>query len=56
MVRNSLKSDIMLVDILGGKGLYIPFKLTWGHEIIDYDSEDYVELKNISSIKSWLER
>jgi putative hydrolase of the HAD superfamily len=54
MVGNSLKSDIMPVNNVGGKGIYIPFKLTWEHEIVKYNSEDYVQLKNISCIRSLL--
>ena len=54
MVGNSLKSDIMIVNNVGGKGVYIPFKLTWEHERVEYKSKDYVQLKNISCIRSWL--
>ena len=58
MVGNSLKSDILPVTKIGGKGIYIPFKLTWDLEKVDYNhcSKDYVELQNISLIKPWLEK
>ena len=54
MVGNSLKSDIIPVNNIGGKGIYIPFRLTWEHEKVKYTSEDFVELKNFSCIRSWL--
>lgn len=35
MVGNSLKSDIKPVTDLGGRGIFIPFRITWEHERID---------------------
>jgi putative hydrolase of the HAD superfamily len=32
MVGNSLKSDILPVLALGGRGVHIPYHLTWAHE------------------------
>ena len=58
MVGNSLKSDILPVTEIGGKGIYIPFQLTWELEKVDYDpkSKGYVQLDNISLIRAWLEK
>ena len=52
MVGNSIKSDILPVNNIGGKGIYIPFSHTWEHEIIDNACvpNDYVELDDISLI------
>lgn len=32
MVGNSVKSDILPVIALGGSGVHIPYRITWGHE------------------------
>ena len=58
MLGNSLKSDILPVTEIGGKGIYILFQLTWELEKIDYDakSKAYVQLDNISLIRAWLEK
>jgi putative hydrolase of the HAD superfamily len=32
MVGNSVKSDILPVLELGGSGVHIPYRITWGHE------------------------
>ncbi|HEY1794348.1 MAG TPA: HAD family hydrolase [Opitutaceae bacterium] len=32
MVGNSVKSDILPVLALGGSGIHIPYRITWGHE------------------------
>ena len=51
MIGNSLKSDILPVVNIGGKGIYIPFHTTWQHENISSDeikSKNYIEIKSIS--------
>lgn len=57
MVGNSLKSDILPVTEIGGFGIYIPFKLTWELEKVDYaaESTDFVQLDDISLIMPWLQ-
>jgi putative hydrolase of the HAD superfamily len=32
MVGNSVKSDILPVLELGGSGIHVPYRITWGHE------------------------
>jgi putative hydrolase of the HAD superfamily len=32
MVGNSVKSDILPVLALGGAGVHVPYRITWGHE------------------------
>jgi len=58
MVGNSLKSDILPVTKIGGRGIYIPFQLTWEFEKIDADHKikNYVQLENTSQIKLWIEK
>ena len=58
MVGNSLKSDVLPVKKIGGRGIYIPHKFTWKHEEIDstFDLEGVVELNAISALKVWLKK
>lgn len=58
MVGNSLRSDILPVVALGGRALYIPYHVTWEHEIVaDHDAsgQGYVELEHIGQLPGWLE-
>jgi putative hydrolase of the HAD superfamily len=32
MVGNSVKSDILPILALGGSGVHVPYRITWGHE------------------------
>ena len=56
MVGNSLKSDILPVNNLGGTGIYIPSNLTWDHEKIKIEEipENLITLKNISMLIPYL--
>tara|TARA_B100001057_G_C22654201_1_gene873320 strand:+ start:229 stop:945 length:717 start_codon:yes stop_codon:yes gene_type:complete len=58
MVGNSIKSDIIPVNNIGGKAIYIPFSHTWEHEITDteYISDDYVQLDDISLIIPFIKK
>ena len=54
MVGNSLKSDILPVLGIGGKGAHIPYKYTWEHDKIDMiDYSNFLKLKNISYLTSF---
>ena len=47
MVGNSLRSDIEPVVALGGWGVYMPYHVTWAHEMeteLDGDHPKYVEV------------
>lgn len=51
MVGNSLKSDIKPVVDLGGRGIYIPFRITWEHERIDdFESPRITRLERFSQL------
>jgi putative hydrolase of the HAD superfamily len=57
MVGNSLRSDILPVVALGARAVYIPYHLTWEHELVaDHDSsrQEYVELEHIGQLPRWL--
>jgi putative hydrolase of the HAD superfamily len=53
MVGNSLKSDILPVVELGGTAVYIPYHVTWDHEIITHPvTQTYLELSHIGHLPS----
>lgn len=37
MIGNSLKSDVLPVLNVGGHAFHIPYRVTWGHERIEYE-------------------
>jgi putative hydrolase of the HAD superfamily len=39
MVGNSVKSDILPVLALGGAGVHVPYRITWGHEEAEAPAE-----------------
>jgi len=58
MVGNSLKSDISPVINIGGKAIYIPYKLTWANEVVKNADlpRGYLHLEKISFIHSHLNK
>jgi putative hydrolase of the HAD superfamily len=53
MVGNSLKSDILPVVELGGTAVYIPYHVTWDHEIVTHPvTQTYLELSHIGHLPS----
>ena len=58
MVGNSLRSDILPVVELGGKAVYIPYEMTWAHEVVDAPQEGqaYYELEHIAQLPELLEK
>ena len=58
MVGNSLRSDIAPVVALGGRGVHIPYPLTWHHEQVPEDSmphEGWHRLASIAELGALLE-
>jgi putative hydrolase of the HAD superfamily len=58
MVGNSLRSDILPVIELGGHAVYIPYHITWAHEVVaisDEAEKGYFELADISLLPALLE-
>lgn len=50
MIGNSLKSDILPVINIGGKGIHVPYHTTWEHENISTDKIEkagYIEVETI---------
>jgi len=59
MVGNSLKSDVLPVVDLGGQGVYIPYHVTWAHEVVEHHPDDhngYHELEHIGQLPDLIER
>ena len=53
MVGNSLKSDVIPVTALGGRGIFIPYELTWAHEAVDEaeaEGSDHVTVETIRDV------
>ncbi|MDD6209314.1 MAG: HAD family hydrolase [Bacteroidales bacterium] len=56
MVGNSLKSDILPVVSLGGKGVYVPFHTTWLHEVVEVEpSLKFYELGRVGQLAQLLD-
>ncbi len=56
MVGNSLKSDVQPVLALGGLAVYIPYKTTWAHELLDnaHELTGYVQLEHIGLVPDYV--
>jgi putative hydrolase of the HAD superfamily len=53
MVGNSLRSDILPVLEVGASAVYVPYKLTWAHEIVDpppAGQTGFYELENVGML------
>ena len=51
MVGNSLRSDVLPVVEVGGTAVYIPYHLTWEHEIVTNPAhQNYLELEHIGQL------
>jgi putative hydrolase of the HAD superfamily len=56
MIGNSFKSDILPVINLGGRGIYIPYHVTWQHEKIDDSTIGSMDrVKQLESAKDLME-
>ena len=57
MVGNSLKSDVLPVVDLGGTAVYIPYPLTWAHEIVTgHVHQTYLELDHIGLLPNLIQQ
>jgi putative hydrolase of the HAD superfamily len=59
MVGNSLRSDILPVVAIGGQAIYIPYHLTWQHEVVDsieLHRNGYYELEHLGQLPALLEK
>ncbi len=59
MVGNSLRSDILPVLALGASAVYVPYRLTWAHEVAEPPSAEqpgYYELEHLGLLPGLLDR
>lgn len=60
MVGNSLRSDILPVVAIGGQAVYIPYHLTWQHEIVHSSDKGhqngYYELEHLGQLPELLDK
>lgn len=59
MVGNSLRSDILPVVELGGSAVYIPYHITWAHEVVnghEVSQKGYFELEHIGQLPGLIEQ
>lgn len=56
MIGNSLRSDILPVVRLGGQAIYIPYHLTWAHEMVaDIGENSFVTLESVGLVPGFLD-
>jgi putative hydrolase of the HAD superfamily len=56
MVGNSLPSDVLPVVELGGRGIHVPYHVTWAHEVHDQDhGHDIHTLEHLTELPKLLE-
>lgn len=51
MVGNSVKSDILPVIELGGAGVHVPYRITWGHEEAEVPAAGAARVHHIASLR-----
>ncbi len=57
MIGNSIKSDILPIVAIGGKGIHVPYHTTWEYENVVSDKIDdnsFIEVKSISEVLNYL--
>ena len=57
MAGNSMKSDVLPALEAGCWGAYIPYHITWAHEVAEppMDHPRYVELATITALPDWID-
>lgn len=59
MIGNSMRSDVLPILELGGRAVYIPYHVTWAHEVVegnghtDVHLDRFVELETIAELDRW---
>ena len=52
-----MPSDVLPVMAIGGQAVYLPYHLTWEHEVVDeaqLDQQQYIELSTIRELPELL--
>ncbi|MFV0316231.1 MAG: HAD family hydrolase [Microthrixaceae bacterium] len=56
MVGNSVRSDIQPVLTLGGRGIHVPYHVTWALEVVEGDhAAEYLTVESITEVPEVLE-
>nr|WP_321409633.1 HAD family hydrolase [uncultured Carboxylicivirga sp.] len=52
MVGNSVKSDVLPVEEIGGYGIHVPFHTTWQHEVVEnhVKSDRVIEVESVKDV------
>jgi len=52
MIGNSMKSDVLPVEEVGGYGIHVPFHTTWQHELVEHhiNSEKVIEVEHLVDV------
>jgi putative hydrolase of the HAD superfamily len=59
MVGNSLRSDVLPVVALGGHAVYVPYHITWAHELVpDHERQPggYHELAHLGELPALVDQ
>ncbi len=59
MVGNSIKSDILPILALGGHAVFVPYQVTWAHEVVSeskIDHSAYHELEHLGQLPGLIEQ
>jgi putative hydrolase of the HAD superfamily len=59
MVGNSLRSDVLPVLDLGGSAVYVPYEITWQHEVVDPPPDEragYYALENLGQLLALIQK
>jgi len=57
MIGNSLKSDVLPVVAVGGQAVYVPYALTWAHEVVtDADASRYHQVAHLGELPALVTR
>jgi len=56
MIGNSLKSDVLPIENIGGKAIHVPFHTTWQHETVNENEvrKSYLTLKSIKELLKYV--
>jgi len=50
MIGNSLRSDILPVVEIGCKAIYVPYEITWQHEVVNKEEEEREDYLRVDSL------
>jgi len=51
MIGNSLRSDILPVIKVGSQAIYVPYEITWQHEVVNHEEEERADYLRVNSLQ-----